>query len=102
MLFRILLFIFPEFTIDWLNDNSIRSFIKNKAPTCIVRKTRIVEQALAMLTIEEIKNDIAILDNESFMLENNGEKELRSQLSKLIERYRRNMQLRRCKEKKKK
>ena len=102
MLFRISLFIFPEFSIDWLDDNSIRSLIKNKAPTCIVRKTRIVQQALAMLTIEEIKNNIAILDNESFMSENNDKKELRCELSKLIERYRRNMQSRRCKEKKKK
>ena len=68
----------------------------------MVRKTRIVEQALATLTIEEVKNDIAILDNQSFIIENNDEKELRSQLSKLIERYRRNMQSRRCKEKKKK
>ena len=68
------------------------ALIQKKVPTCSIRKSRIIQQALAMLTIEEVKNDIAILDNQSFIIENNDEEELRSHLGKLVKQYRKNMQ----------
>ena len=92
---------FAELVIDWSNDNSIRFFIKDRLEGSVVRNRKIINQAVGMMTIDEVKNDISILDNKSFSIENASEEEYRSKIIKLIRRQRNNMHVNRCTKKKK-
>ena len=92
---------FTEFLIDWSNNNSIQFFIKYRSEGSVVRNRKIINQAVDMMTIDEVKNDISMLDNKSFSIGNASEEECRSKILKLICRQRHNMQMNHYRKKKK-
>ena len=75
--------------IDWRNDSSIHMFLSTKIAIEKVLVKRFVRQAIELMSTEEIKSNIQILDNGGFDISNQTTKEqLKAYLVKLVRRIR--------------
>ena len=75
--------------IDWCNDSSIHMFLSTKIAIEKVLVKRFVRQAIELMSTEEIKSNIQILDKGGFDISNQTTKQqLTACLVKLVRRTR--------------
>ena len=88
-MFLLCVYLNKEFVIDWRNDSSIRMFLSKKITIEKVLVKRFVHQAIELMSTEEIRSNIQILDNGGFDISNQTTKEqLKAYLVKLVRRIR--------------
>ena len=88
-MFLLCVYLDKEFAIDWRNDSSIRMFLSKKITIEKVLVKRFVHQAIELMSTEEIRSSIQILDNGGFDISNQTTKEqLKAYLVKLVSRIR--------------
>ena len=75
--------------LDWLDDNKIRFYLSKQISIQSINKKRIFSQAIKLMPMEKVVNDVRVLCKDKFVLEDESEHNVRQKLSKLVKVFRR-------------
>ena len=90
MLSSSFVFMYIDLFLDWSNDNEIRFYLSKQIPIQSINAKRILSQAIKLMPIDRVVNDIRILSKGGFVIDEQSEHNVRNTLKKLVEGLRRN------------
>ena len=76
--------------LDWSNDNKIRLYLFKQIAIQSINSNKILSQAIKLMPIDKVVNDVSILCKDELVLGNQSEHSIRHELNKLVKIYRKN------------
>ena len=85
--------------LDWSNDNKIRLYLFKQIAIQSINSNKILSQAIKLMPIDKVVNDVSILCKDELVLGNQSEHSIRHELKKLVNYFRYNAYQKKAKSK---